>query len=98
MDYLSQKNIAHLLGDYLGISKEKFIKSISKLLSEGHYDAALKLSAWGVTQYPDSDKLKTLRVNSLNGLRNKYQNTNPFKFLIYSESMQSPVPPMRNFK
>lgn len=98
MDYLSQKNIAHLLGDYLGISKEKFIQSISKLLSEGHYDAALKLSAWGVTQYPDSDKLKTLRVNSLNGLRNKYQNTNPFKFLIYSESMQSPVPPMRNFK
>jgi len=93
MDYLSEKDVGHLLVDYLGVSKENFVKAISTLLEQGHYDAALKLSTWGIKKFPDSKIIARLRYDSLSGLRNKYQSTNPFKFLIYSESMKSEVEP-----
>ena len=68
-----------------GERESVFVRSIQTLLGQGDHALALKLTDAGLVSYPKSEALASLRRQALDGLRAKYQQLNPFKFIIYSE-------------
>jgi len=67
------------------------ISAIEKMVQSGDYELALKASTWALTQY-DSSEINALRKQTFLKLKEKYQFTNPFKFLIYSEMAGDETP------
>jgi hypothetical protein len=45
-----------------------------------------------VAQFPDSSVLAQARRRVFSRLRQKYQEFDPFRFIIYSEAMKEPLP------
>lgn len=62
------------------------------LLSRGDHAMALRIADLGLEVYPGQLDLQTVRQRALEGLREKYQQLNPFKFIIYSELANSETP------
>jgi glyoxylase-like metal-dependent hydrolase (beta-lactamase superfamily II) len=72
--------------DLLGGGKEEaFVRSAQNLLDRSDHALAFKLTDLGLRNYPTSQTLMNLRRQALDRLREKYQQLNPFKFIIYSE-------------
>jgi hypothetical protein len=46
---------------------------------------ALKLTQLGLVRYPASEALTAVRRRTLENMRLRHQQLNPFKFIIYSE-------------
>jgi glyoxylase-like metal-dependent hydrolase (beta-lactamase superfamily II) len=79
----------------LGGGKEKaFVKSATTLLGQGDATLAHKLVDLGLLCYPSSRPLIDLRGQALNRLREVYQQLNPFKFILYSESAVAELRPV----
>ncbi len=55
------------------------------MLSGGDYVLAQKAASWGLEVHPSSQKLEWLHRQAILKLKEKYQQINPFKFIIYSE-------------
>lgn len=92
MDYLSHKDIGFLLADKLEISESFAATTLEKLIDDAEYDSALKLSNWFTKVYPSSNRIQSARRDALRGLKEKYQYSNPFKFVIYSEALGVGLP------
>ena len=84
MDHLSMEDYGIMLDHYLGVSKNKLIDAIGKMIQSGDHELASKTAGWALKQY-DSEALKELKRTALLKLKEKYQFTNPFKHIIYSE-------------
>ena len=81
--------------DLLGGEKEEaFVRSAQGLLDRRDAALALKLTDLGLLNYPTSQTLMHLRRQALDRLREKYQQLNPFKFIIYSEWAGADLPPV----
>ena len=81
--------------DLLGGGKEDaFVRSAQVLLDRSDDALALKLTDLGLLNYPTSQPLATLRRQALERLREKYQQLNAFKFIIYSEWAGAELPPV----
>jgi glyoxylase-like metal-dependent hydrolase (beta-lactamase superfamily II) len=71
--------------DLVGGGKQRsFIRAASALLSQGDLPLALRLVDLGLRRYPHSRALAELRARTLQRLRERHQQLNPFKFIIYS--------------
>jgi hypothetical protein len=71
--------------DLLGAKQEAaFVHSVQALLDRRDDALALKLTDLGLLTYPTSQTLTQHRRQALDRLREKYQQLNPFKFIIYS--------------
>ena len=64
------------------------------MIDDGEYQLAERTSQWALTQWPDSETIATRRRDASLRLRIKYQAYNPFKFILYSEQANAPVPPL----
>jgi glyoxylase-like metal-dependent hydrolase (beta-lactamase superfamily II) len=72
--------------DLLAGGRERaFVRSAHALLGQGHAALALKLIDLGRQRHPKSRALARLRRQALDRLRERYQQLNPFKFIVYSE-------------
>jgi glyoxylase-like metal-dependent hydrolase (beta-lactamase superfamily II) len=72
--------------DLLAGGKERaFARGARTLLGQGNAALALKLTDLGLHRHPASKTLVRLRHQALNRLRERYQQFNPFKFIVYSE-------------
>jgi len=71
--------------DLVGGGKERsFIRAASVLMRQGDLPLALRLVELRLRRYPRSRALADLRRRALQGLRERHQQLNPFKFIIYS--------------
>ncbi|HEV2236107.1 MAG TPA: hypothetical protein VGR57_05530, partial [Ktedonobacterales bacterium] len=71
--------------DLLADGRERaFVRSARALLGQGNAALALKLIDLGSQRHPTSRKLAGLRRKALDRLRERYQQLNPFKFIVYS--------------
>jgi len=71
--------------DLVGGGKERsFSRAASRLIKQGDLPLALRLTDLGLRRYPHSTTLAHLRSRALQGLRERHQQLNPFKFIIYS--------------
>ena len=60
------------------------------------YQAAARTTTWALTQYPSSAELQELRKIAFLKQKEKYQELNPFKVIIYSEAIQHGTPQLQH--
>lgn len=92
MDYLSQKEFGALLTHYLELSETQLANAIEKMLNSGDHELASRTVTWALTQYPSNQALKELKEMVFLKLIEKYQEFNPFKFIIYSGIINNETP------
>jgi alkyl sulfatase BDS1-like metallo-beta-lactamase superfamily hydrolase len=80
----SRTDHAELLVDYLGVSEGQILKAGERLSADGKYAMAAELLETAEPKFPHSEALKNAKRFAYLKLMEKNQNTDPFKFIIYS--------------
>ena len=88
----SRTDRAELLVDYLGLSEAQIIKAADRLDADGKYALAADLMDSAEMKFPDSDSVKRAKRFAYMKLMEKNQNTDPFKFIIYSGQIGEQTP------
>jgi glyoxylase-like metal-dependent hydrolase (beta-lactamase superfamily II) len=83
---------AELLVDYLGLSDAQIVKAADRLAADGRYAMAADLIESAEAKFPASDSLKRAKRLVYLKLMEKNQNTDPFKFIIYSGRISEQTP------
>jgi len=83
---------AELLVDYLGLSEAQIVKAADRLCADGKYEMAAALVESANVKFPGSDSLKRVKRFAYLKLMEKNQNTDPFKFIIYSGNIGEQTP------
>jgi len=78
-----------------GRNATSFSRSVDDLLARGDATMALRLSELGLLAHPSNAALTASRARALAMLRARYQQVNPFRFIVYSGQSGIPVPPVR---
>ena len=88
----SRADHAELLVDYLGVSEAQILKAADHLSTDGKYAMAAELLETAEPRFPSSDALKRAKRFAYLKLMEKNQNTDPFKFIIYSSKAGEQTP------
>lgn len=81
-----------LLVDYLGVSEGEILKAAEHLSADGKYAIAAELLENAEPKFPHSESLKNAKRFAYLKLMEKNQNTDPFKFIIYSAKAGEQTP------
>jgi glyoxylase-like metal-dependent hydrolase (beta-lactamase superfamily II) len=84
LDHLSREDRAELLVDYLGLSEKQLTKAVDRLVADGKYELAASLLESSGTRFEHSDSVANAKRLVYLKLMEKNQNTDPFKFILYS--------------
>ena len=85
MDHFTRAEWAAAL-DALGVSDDTvFAHAALDLEARGDATLALHVADLGLARYPSSEPLKKARAQALSALQEMHAQTNPFRFIIYSE-------------
>jgi glyoxylase-like metal-dependent hydrolase (beta-lactamase superfamily II) len=88
----SRADRAELLVDYLGLSEAQIVKAADRLAADGKYAIAADLIESAEAKFPGSDSVKRAKRFVYLKLMEKNQNTDPFKFIIYSAKIGEQTP------
>ena len=83
---------ADLLVDYLGLGEAQIVNAAERLAADGKYEMAADLIETSEAKFPGSDSLKRAKRFAYQKLMEKNQNTDPFKFIIYSARIREQTP------
>jgi len=98
VDHLGRADRAELLVDYLGLSEKQLAKTVERLAADGKYELAASLLESCRSRFEHSESVaKAERLVYLK-LMEKYQNTDPFKFILYSAKIGEQTPQMARGK
>ena len=81
-----------LLVDYLGLSETQIVKAAERLAADGKYAMAADLLESAEPKFPGSNSVKRAKRFAYLKLMEKNQNTDPFKFIIYSAKIGEQTP------
>src|SRR6266852_1459943 len=87
LDHLTRADKAELLVDYLGVSERQFVKVLERLAADGKYELAASLLESSGSRFEQSTSVSHARRLVYLKLMEKHQNTDPFKFIIYSATI-----------
>jgi glyoxylase-like metal-dependent hydrolase (beta-lactamase superfamily II) len=88
----SRTDDAELLVDYLRVSEGQMLKAAERLSADGKYAMAAELLETAEPKFPHSEALKNAKRFAYLKLMEKNQNTDPFKFIIYSAKAGEQTP------
>ena len=88
----SRTDRAELLVDYLGVSEREILKAAEHLSADGKYAMAAELLETATPKFPHSEALRNAKRFAYLKLMEKNQNTDPFKFIIYSAKAGEQTP------
>jgi glyoxylase-like metal-dependent hydrolase (beta-lactamase superfamily II) len=88
----SRADRAELLVGYLGLSEAQIVKAADRLAADGKYEMAADVIESAEPKFPGSDSLKRAKRFVYLKLMEKNQNTDPFKFIIYSGKIGEQTP------
>ncbi|MBV9180121.1 MAG: MBL fold metallo-hydrolase, partial [Acidobacteria bacterium] len=88
----SRTDRTELLVDYLGLSESQIVKAANRLSTDGKYAIAAELLETAEPKFSHSDALKRAKRFAYLKLMEKNQNTDPFKFVIYSAKAGEQTP------
>jgi len=88
----SRADRAELLVDYLGVSEAQLVNAAERLSTDGKYAMAAELLETAEPKFPNSEALKRAKRFAYLKLMEKNQNTDPFKFIIYSTKAGEQTP------
>jgi glyoxylase-like metal-dependent hydrolase (beta-lactamase superfamily II) len=94
LDHLTRADRAELLVDYLGVSEKQLVKTVERLAADGKYELAASLLESSGNRLQGGASVAHARRLVYLKLMEKYQNTDPFKFIIYSGRIQEQTPQM----
>jgi glyoxylase-like metal-dependent hydrolase (beta-lactamase superfamily II) len=83
---------AELLVDYLGLPEAQIVNAADRLAADGKYAMAAELIDSAEAKFPGSDSVKRAKRSVYLKLMEKNQNTDPFKFIIYSAKIGEETP------
>jgi len=92
LDHLTNADRAELLVDYLGVSERQVVKAVERLAADGKYELAASLLESSGNRFQGSASVAHTRRLVYLKLMEKYQNTDPFKFIIYSGRIGEQTP------
>jgi glyoxylase-like metal-dependent hydrolase (beta-lactamase superfamily II) len=84
LEHLTRADHAELLIDYLGVSETKLVKTVERLTADGKYELAASLLESSGDRFEGSASVAKAKRLVYLKLIEKHQNTDPFKFIIYS--------------
>jgi glyoxylase-like metal-dependent hydrolase (beta-lactamase superfamily II) len=96
LDHLGTADRAELLVDYLGMSDRQVAKAAERMAADGKYELAAFLLESTGNRFTGSESIKRSKKLVYLKLMEKNQNTDPFKFIIYSGKIGEQTPPMIN--
>ena len=88
----SRTDHAELLVDYLGVSEGQILKAAERLCADGKCAMAAELLETAEPKFSDGEALKNAKRFAYLKLMEKNQNTDPFKFIIYSAKAGEQTP------
>jgi glyoxylase-like metal-dependent hydrolase (beta-lactamase superfamily II) len=94
LDHLGRADRAELLVDYLGLSEKQLAKTLERLVADGKYELAASLLESSGSRFDHSTSVANARRLVYLKLMEKHQNTDPFKFIIYSGKIGEQTPQM----
>jgi glyoxylase-like metal-dependent hydrolase (beta-lactamase superfamily II) len=92
LDHPSKADRAELLVDYLGLSERQIAKAADHLIADGKHEMAVSLLESAEAKFPNSASLRRAKRLAYLKLIEKNQNTDPFKFIIYSGRIGEQTP------
>ena len=92
LDHLSQTDRGSILIDYLGVSERQIVKATERMIADGKYELAATTLEWTKGRFAGSKSLDDVERLTYLKLMEKYQEFNPFKFIIYSGKIGAQVP------
>jgi hypothetical protein len=98
IDHLTSAERASLFVDYLGVREGQLVKAVERMAADGKYELASSLLETAGKRFADSPSVGNARRLVYLGLMEKHENTDPFKFIIYSSRIGQQVPPMASGK
>ena len=87
LDHLSRADRAELLVDYLGLSERQLTHALARLAADGKYELAASLLESSETRFDHSQSVAGLKRLIYLKLMEKYQSTDPFKYILYSSKI-----------
>src|SRR5262245_31481068 len=92
--HISRAERAEILVDYLGVSEKQIATALQRMIADGKYELAASLLESLSGRFSQSESVaKAERLIYLK-LMEQYQNTDPFKFLLYSARAREQTPQM----
>ena len=92
LEHLTSADRAALLIDYLGITEGQLVKTVERLATDGKYELAASLLESSGKRFHGSSSVANARRLVYLKLMEKHQNTDPFKFIIYSSRIGEQTP------
>ena len=94
LDHLGDSDRAELFVDYLGLSERRLVAAAEKMAADGKYELAASLLESSEARFGHTVSItKAERLVYLK-LMEKYQNTDPFKYILYSAKIGEQTPAM----
>jgi glyoxylase-like metal-dependent hydrolase (beta-lactamase superfamily II) len=94
VEHLTRADHAELLVDYLGVSERQLVKTVERLTADGKYELAASLLESSGDRFGRSASVANAKRLVYLKLMEKHQNTDPFKFIIYSGKIGEQTPQM----
>jgi glyoxylase-like metal-dependent hydrolase (beta-lactamase superfamily II) len=95
MEHLTNADRAELLVDYLGVTDKQLAKTVERLAADGKYELAAALLQSSGKRFEHSEAVGAAKRLVYLKLMEKAQNSDPFKFIIYSSMIGEQIPQMR---
>jgi hypothetical protein len=92
ISHLSHAERAEMLVDYLGVSERQFANALKRMIADGKYELAASLLESSKDRFARSESMVNMERRIYRKLMEQYQNTDPFKFIIYSAKAGEQLP------
>ena len=94
LEHLTRAEHAELLADYLSVSERQLVKAVERLIADGKHELAATLLEWSGDRFERSASVVNAKRLVYLKLMEKHQNTDAFKFIIYSGKIGEETPQM----
>ena len=94
ISHLSRADHAEILVDYLGLSAKQLARALQNMVADGKYELAASLFESSGDRFAQSQSVAKFKRLLYLKLMEQYQNTDPFKFILYSAKAGEQTPQM----
>jgi len=88
LDALTDADRGAALVDYLGLSDKQIAAAAERMIHDGKHELAAAVVRWTQARSPDSAPLNAARRLAYLKLMERYQEFNPFKFIVYAGEIE----------
>ena len=92
LDALTDADRGEALVDYLGVSDTQLALAAERMVADGKHELAAAVLRWAQPRFVNSARLDAVRKLAYLSLMEKYQEFNPFKFILYSGEIEEFTP------